>query len=79
MHSFVKNPHINLLLVVSYGQFEATEVHAFLQQASLVYVVLTGRVVQYDLQLTRVAGLSQQVLGEHLALLGKFFIIIPVI
>lgn len=67
---------VNLLLVVFDGQFESTEVHAFLQQTSLVYVVFAGRVVQYDLQFPRVPGLSQQVLGKHLALLGKFFIII---
>lgn len=67
----------DLLLVVLDGQFEAAEVHAFLQQTSLVHVIFAGGMIQNNLQLSWVSSLCQQVLGEHLTLLRQLLVIIP--
>lgn len=67
----------DLFLVVLDGQLEAAEVHALLQQAPLVHVILAGRVVEDHFQLPGIPSLRQQVLGEHLALLGQLLVVVP--
>lgn len=66
-----------LLLVVLDGELQPAQVHALLQEASLVHVVLAGRVVEDHFQLSRVPRLRQQVLGEHLALLRQLLVVVP--
>lgn len=67
----------DLLLVVLDGQLEPAEVHALLQQAPLVHVILAGRVVEDHFQLPGIPSLREQVLGEHLALLGQLLVVVP--
>lgn len=64
-------------MVVLDGELQPAQVHALLQEASLVNMVLAGRVVEDHLQLSRVSSLRQQVLGEHLALLCQLLIVVP--
>lgn len=67
----------NLFLVVLDGKFKSAQVHALLQQASLVNMILAGGVIKNHFQLPRVSSLSQQILGKHLALLRQLLIVIP--
>lgn len=67
----------DLFLVVLDGKFKSAEIHALLQQAPLVDVILAGCVIENHFKLSRVSSLSQQVFGEHLALLGQLLIVIP--
>lgn len=67
----------DLFLVVFDGELESTEVHALLQQAPFVNVILAGCVVQNHFQLPRVSGLRQQVLSKHLTLLCQLLVVVP--
>lgn len=67
----------DLFLIVLDGQLEPAEVHALLQQASLVHMILAGCVVEDHLQLPGIPSLREQVLCEHLALLGQLLVVVP--
>lgn len=67
----------DLFLVILDGELESAEVHPLLEQTPLVNLILIGCVVENHFELSRVSRLSQQVLGEHLALLRQIVIIVP--